>query len=147
MNASKSGQVRPLKQTHWPIAQLPGVSSPDQNLLESCGITTTGELLRRGKTSEQRQAIARELGIHVQYVNKWVAMAELASIPSVGCQYCGLLLHAGIASIAQLADLPIHRLHQQLLRVQVANLQRRDLCPPVDEVTRWIQQARTLIKG
>ncbi|MCT7980643.1 DUF4332 domain-containing protein [Laspinema olomoucense] len=147
MNASKSRQVRPLKPTHWPIAQLPGVSSHDQNLLETCGITTTGELLRRGKTPEQRQAIASELGIHLQYVNKWVAMAELASIPTVGYQYCGLLLHAGIASIAQLADLPIHRLHQQLLRVQVANLQRRDLCPSVDEVTRWIQQARTLIKG
>ncbi|MCT7988644.1 DUF4332 domain-containing protein [Laspinema olomoucense] len=147
MNASKSRQVRPLKPTHWPIAQLPGVSSHDQNLLETCGITTTGELLRRGKTPEQRQAIATELGIHLQYVNKWVAMAELASIPTVGYQYCGLLLHAGIASIAQLADLPIHRLHQQLLRVQVANLQRRDLCPSVDEVTRWIQQARTLIKG
>jgi hypothetical protein len=147
MNASKSGSVRPFKPSNWPIAQLPGVSSQDQSLLESGGITTTRELLRRGKTYEQRQAIAKELGIHLQYVNKWVAMAELACIPSVGCEYCGLLLHAGIASIAQLADLPIHRLHQQLLRVQVANLQRRDLCPSVDEVTRWIQQARTLTKG
>ncbi len=147
MNLSKSGQVRPLKPSNWPISQLPGVSSQDQNRLETCGITTTRELLRRAKPLQQRQAIATELGIHIQYLNKWVAMAELACIPSVGFQYCGLLLHAGIASIAQLADLPVHRLHQQLLRVQVANLQRRDLCPPVDEVTRWIQQAKTLIKG
>ncbi|GBE73470.1 hypothetical protein myaer87_06970 [Microcystis aeruginosa NIES-87] len=54
-------------------------------------------------------------------------MAELASIPAVGCQYCGLLVHAGIASIPQLAQVSIQQLHRQILRFQVANLQRRDL--------------------
>jgi hypothetical protein len=86
MNPSKSGQVRPLKPSHWPISQLPGLSSQDHSLLETCGITNTQELLRRAKIPEQRQAIATELGIHIQYLNKWVAMAELACIPSVGCQ-------------------------------------------------------------
>jgi predicted flap endonuclease-1-like 5' DNA nuclease len=85
------------------------------------------------------------LPIKVQYVNKWVALADLARVPGIGCQYCGLLLHAGICSVTQLAQTPAHKLHQQILRLQVATLQRRDLCPHVEEVAGWIKQARMLV--
>jgi predicted flap endonuclease-1-like 5' DNA nuclease len=89
--------------------------------------------------------LANQLQIKFQYVNKWVALADLARIPGIGCQYCGLLLHAGIGSVVQLAQTPAHRLHQQILRLQVATMQRRDLCPHVDEVAGWIKQARALV--
>jgi len=55
------------------------------------------------------------------------------------------LLHAGICSVTQLAQTPAHKLHQQILRLQVATLQRRDLCPHVEEVAGWIKQARMLV--
>ncbi|MEO0969399.1 MAG: DUF4332 domain-containing protein, partial [Cyanobacteria bacterium J06639_18] len=83
--------------------------------------------------------------IHVLEVNKWVALADLARIPSVGLQYCGLLLHAGVVSAAHLATIPPYRLHKQILRLQVATMQRRDLCPAVEEVQQWIQQAKTFM--
>ena len=73
-------------------------------------------------------------------------MAELASIPAVGCQYCGLLVHAGIASIPQLAQTSIQQLHRQILRFQVANLQRRDLCPDIAMMLAWIEQAKILTR-
>ncbi|MEG4105654.1 DUF4332 domain-containing protein [Microcoleus sp. S13_C5] len=126
----------------WPIAHLPGLSKENQSQLEECSITTTGQLIRLTKTQAAKVLLANQLQINIQYVNKWVAMANLARIPSVGCQYCGLLLHAGVASPAQLAQMPVERLHQQVLRLHVATMQRNDLTPSVDRVQQWVQQAR-----
>jgi predicted flap endonuclease-1-like 5' DNA nuclease len=135
----------PTQPRDWSIEQLPGLSAQEQSKLQEIGITTTGQLLSKAKTRQAKQALASRLQIKDQYVNKWVALADLARIPSIGCRYCGLLLHAGISSAAQLAQTPAHKLHQQILRLQVATMQRRDLCPPVDEVAGWIRQARVLI--
>jgi hypothetical protein len=126
----------------WPIAHLPGLSKENQSQLEECSITTTGQLIRMTKTQAAKVLLANQLQINIQYVNKWVAMANLARIPSVGCQYCGLLLHAGVASPAQLAQMPVERLHQQVLRLHVATMQRNDLTPSVDRVQKWVQEAR-----
>ncbi|MEG3862592.1 DUF4332 domain-containing protein [Microcoleus sp. herbarium12] len=126
----------------WPIEHLPGLSTENRSQLEECGITTIGQLIRMTKTPAAKSLLAHQLQINIQYVNKWVAMAELARIPSVGCQYCGLLLHAGVASAAQLAQMPVERLHQQILRLHVATMQRNDLTPSVDRVQKWILQAR-----
>ena len=128
----------------WPIAHLPGLSKENQSQLEECSITTTGQLIRMTKTQAAKVLLANQLQINIQYINKWVAMANLARIPSVGCQYCGLLLHAGVASPAQLAQMPVERLHQQILRLHVATMQRNDLTPSVDRVQKWVQQARSV---
>lgn len=110
-------------------------------------MTTTAALVKQGKTPADRLILANQLQIHLQHVNKWVALADLARIPSVGTQYCGLLLHAGIASVAQLAATSIHRLHQQLLRLVVATMQRRDLCPSVEQVQQWSQEAKRILSS
>lgn len=144
MSPKQKLTVSRISSSHWPIEQLPGLSQQEQCQLQNCGITTTGALVKEGKTAVDRLALANKLQIHLQYVNKWVALADLARIPSVGTQYCGLLLHAGIGSVAQLATTPIHRLHQQLLRFVVATMQRRDLCPSIEQVQDWNQQARTI---
>jgi hypothetical protein len=136
---SRPSSVQP---SNWAIAQLPGLSPQNQAGLASCGIQTTLQLLQQTRTPAQRQALATQLQIHIQHLNKWVALANLARIPAVGCQYCGLLLHAGISSPAQLVQTPLPRLHRQILKFQVATLQRQDLCPPLEQVEQWIQQAK-----
>ena len=128
----------------WSIDQLPGLSTDDRSRLVACGIHTTLQLLQQGKTPEERGTLASQLQIPIRHVNKWVALADLARIPGVGCQYCGLLLHAGVASPTQLAKTPLDRLHRQMLKLQVATLQRRDLCPGIGEVEQWSRQARVL---
>ncbi|KAM3116101.1 DUF4332 domain-containing protein [Phormidesmis sp. 146-33] len=128
----------------WSIDQLPGLSADDQTRLAACGIYTTLELLKKGKTLEQRTLLSSHLQIHIKHINKWVALADLARIPSVGCQYCGLLLHSGVASPDHLLQMSPDRLHRQMLRLQVTNLQRRDLCPTFADVEQWSQQARLL---
>jgi predicted flap endonuclease-1-like 5' DNA nuclease len=131
--------------TDWPIENLPGLNATEQNQLLDFGISTTGALFKHGKMPETRLALASKLQLHLQYVNKWIALADLARIPSVGTQYCGLLLHTGVISVAQLAQIPTHRLHQQTLHLQVATLQRRDLCPAIELVKQWSQQAGTFV--
>lgn len=128
----------------WSIEQLPGLSKQQQTLLQAYGIKTTKQLLSLTNTTAAKQQLANQLHLSVQFVHKWAAMADVSRVPSVGCKYCGLILHAGIASVSQLAQTPLPRLHKQILRLQVATMQRRDLCPPVQEIKQWIEQAKVL---
>jgi predicted RecB family nuclease len=129
----------------WAIGDLPGINQVEQTLLQDLGITTTGELLAVAPNAIAKQQLAVKLCFKVQYVNKLVALADLARLAGVGCQYNGLLLHTGIISVKQLAQMPAHKIHQQLLKLHVATLQRRDLCPDLAQVQGWIKQARLLI--
>ncbi|MGC8713102.1 MAG: DUF4332 domain-containing protein [Leptodesmis sp.] len=140
-HGSKQGSVR---SQDWRLQDLPGLSDEQQEQLWNCGIHTTLQLYQQTNTPAKRAALARQLQIHPQYVSKWAAMADLARVPAIGCHYCGLLLHAGIASPEQLARMSVQRLHKQLLRFQVANLQRPDLCPSLQEIQDWIEQSQQL---
>jgi hypothetical protein len=142
MSSQQKVRVNPISSRDWSIKELPGLNEEEKLQLQNCGISTTSQLIVKGKTSQSRIELANQLQIHLQHVNKWVALADLARVPSVGTQYCGLLLHAGVGSVIQLAETPTHRLHKQVLRLQVATMQRRDLCPAVDIVQQWTQQAK-----
>ncbi len=128
----------------WSIGDLPGLKNPELGQIKALGITTTGELLSVAPDAATKRQLAINLGAKIQYVNKLVALADLARLPGVGCQYNGLLLHTGILSVNQLAQMPAHRIHQQLLRMHVATLQRRDLCPDIAQVQTWIKQAQII---
>ncbi|MBE9213176.1 DUF4332 domain-containing protein [Plectonema cf. radiosum LEGE 06105] len=137
-------KISGFKESNFPIEELPGLSQDEIDNLKNCNVTNTLALIEQGKNVEEKLMLAQKLQVHVQYVNKWVALADLARIPSVGTQYCGLLLHAGIASVMQLVTTPPHRLHKQVLRLQVATLQRRDLCPAIEQVQQWVEQAKLI---
>jgi predicted flap endonuclease-1-like 5' DNA nuclease len=129
---------------NWPIEQLPGIGSTDLARLHACGIATTWQLRDQGSTPERQQALARCLQLPIRYVQKWVALADLARIPGVGCQYCGLLLHAGILSCADLALSSAQQLHRHLIRLQVSSLRQRHQSPSSAEVASWIRSAQRL---
>ncbi len=137
-------KVSGIQEKNWAIEELPGLKQDEIDNLKNNGFTSTLALVHKGRTVQEKLILAQKLQIHVQYVNKWVALADLARIPAVGIEYCGLLLHAGIASAIQLTTTPPHRLHKQILRLQVATLHRRDLCPAVEVVQQWVQDAKKL---
>ncbi len=126
----------------WSIGDLPGLKNPELAQLQALGIDTTRALLSVTPDAATKRHLAITLGTKIQYVNKLVALADLSRLPGVGCQYNGLLLHTGIISVQQLAQMPAHRIHQQLLKMHVATLQRRDLCPDIAQVQTWIKQAQ-----
>lgn len=128
----------------WSIEQLPGLSLDDQTKLIGSGITTTQHLLRHTNSLSRKQTLSSQLQIHIQHIHKWSALADLAQVPAVGCQYCGLLLHAGVSSLVHLAQTSPQRLQRQILRFYVATLQRQDLCPTAGQLAEWVQQAQLL---
>jgi len=80
------------------MQQLPGLSQDECQRLATQGIHTTLELLQHTSNPERRTALASQLQVNSHHIQKWIALADLSSVPSVGCQYCGLLLHAGVGS-------------------------------------------------
>ena len=137
----------PMAQSvNHPIAQLPGLTPVQLKQLEDCGILTTFDLLRQGNSVAQRQQLSAKLNTNIKHINKWAALANLARIPGVGCDYCGLLLHAGVSTPQQLSVMNVQRLHPQLLRLQVQLFNRADLAPETAQVAGWIQQAQQLVR-
>ena len=136
-----------VKLVYWSIELLPGLMPSEQESLKGQGIEDTQELLKRTKTIESKIDLASKLKLSQQQLNKWIALAELGSIPSVGSQYCGIVLHGGVASVAQLAQTPFHRLHRQVARLQVATSRRKDLIPPIELVKQWVEQAQILSRN
>ena len=134
-----------MQPCYWAIALLPGLSKQERELLNKHGIKTTKDLLINTRTPSAKNLLANQLQLHIKHINKWVALADLARIPSVGCQYCGLLLHSGIASVTQLSQTPLQRLHPTIKRLYVATMQSKDLVPSVPQVKKWIEEARLLI--
>ncbi|NJM98501.1 MAG: DUF4332 domain-containing protein [Phormidesmis sp. RL_2_1] len=130
---------------NYPIAQLPGLSEPQIKQLTTFGILTTFDLLRQGNSVAQRQQLSARLSTNIKHINKWTALANLARIPGVGCQHCGLLLHAGVSTPQQLATMSVQQLHPQLLRLQVQLFNRADLAPDRAQVAGWIQQAQKMM--
>ncbi|MEM6451149.1 MAG: DUF4332 domain-containing protein [Cyanobacteria bacterium P01_D01_bin.105] len=133
--------------TNYSIDQLPGLSAAQIAQLHQLGIATTLDLLRQGNRLPQRQQLSKQLSTNIRDINKWVALANLARIPGVGCIYCGLLLHAGVSTPQQLSSMTVQRLHPQLLRLQVQLFNRADLAPSVGQVAGWINQAKAMAVG
>lgn len=127
------------------MQQLPGLSEDECQRLATQGIHTTLELLQHTSNPDRRIALASQIQVNSHHIQKWIALADLSSVPSVGCQYCGLLLHAGVGSVAQLAQTPLSKIHQHILKLYVAMMQRQDLCPSVAEMATWTAQAQTLM--
>ena len=132
--------------SNYPINLLPGVSAFQAQQLCDFGIATTFDLLRQGNSLQQRQTLSSQLSTHIKYINKWTALANLARIPGVGCDYCGLLLNAGVSTPQQLATMTVQRLHPQLRRLHIQLFNRADLAPDTAQVAGWIAQAKQMGK-
>lgn len=133
-----------MKSLYWSIDRLPGLQQSEIELLQKHNLTDTKQLLERANCPKTKEDLAVELKLNLKYIMKWTALSDLARVPSVGCQYCGLILHSGIVSVARLARTPFPRLHLQITRLQVATLRRRGNLPSIAVVKQWVEEARSL---
>jgi len=102
------------------------------------------ELLKFAVNDQKQKELAFKIGVNLKNVLKWVALADLSRVESVGSQYCGLILHSGILSTAQLSEVYPPKLYEKVLRLQVATLRRKDLCPSIGLVQTWIREAKII---
>ncbi len=131
-----------LALTDWPLSRIPGISAADQAALQQQGIESTQQLLDRCPTLTQQQALSSQLNIPLRFIRKWVALSDLAQLPAVGPEGCGLLLHAGIVSVEQLAQGSPQMLHRTLCRLQVRSTGQRSHSLSFAQVSGWIRQAQ-----
>jgi hypothetical protein len=146
MQPPRSGSNPGLKSLNWPIDHLPGLAPEDCQQLQDLGIRSTFDLLRLAQSRHHQTQLAQKLHLHLHHIQKWIALADLARIPAVGLNGCGLLLHAGIPSVTRLAELNPGLLHKQVLKLQVSTYQTPNLCPDPAELSHWINQAKQLPK-
>jgi len=130
-----------------PLQALPGLSQEHLKQLHQVGLETTADLLQVARSPAKLEAIAVQLKLPLRYLQKWAALADLAQLPSVGSDYCGLLLHSGVASVRQLAIQSPGRLHPQIRKLHIMVMRRSDLCPTPDQVVQWVQEAQLAARG
>lgn len=128
-----------------PLSQIAAINPEDALLLEQQGIVTNLDLLGYAGRHSERPLLAEQLAVTVQQVNRWVILADLARVPSVGATYCDFLLQMGICSTVQLARTPMEDLQRTVSRFQMPILQQAELCPDMGLIATWIGQARQLM--
>jgi hypothetical protein len=148
MKPSQTSQHTSISSLNFPIEKLTGLSAEDCQKLKDHGIQTTRGLLKKaGFKRSEKEAFAIAIGVRLQLLTKWLAFADLARIPAVGLQHCGIIVHSGIVSLEQLSQTPIDKLHKQILRLQVQQFRRADLCPDIAEMAIWVKQAQQLLRN
>jgi hypothetical protein len=126
------------------IALLPGISPIDLKNLKSLGINTNLALLERTIDRQRQEELALKMGVNLKNILKWMALADLSRLKSVGNQYCGLIMHSGILSCRQLSQASVPKLHRQIIRLQIATLSHKKLNPPLPLVKTWVKEAEEL---
>lgn len=106
-------------------------------------ITTVEGLLARTCTPVQRFSLARQLGVSLSRLARWVVRADLMRLHPITPEQVYLLELSGVGSCQELQYRLPARLHA---RLRAVNDERRVLAiaPSLGEVEGWIAQATRL---
>ncbi len=125
------------------IIDIEGIGPVSAAKLNAINIYTTSDLLDAGATPLGRKELAEKTGIAGTLILEWVNLADLFRIKGVGEEYSDLLEEAGVDTVVELAKRVPENLHAKMLEVNAKKkLVRRP--PTLNDVTRWIEEAKTL---
>jgi predicted flap endonuclease-1-like 5' DNA nuclease len=125
------------------ITEIEGIGPSYGDKLAAAGVDTVAELLEKGASAKGREELAAATGISEKMVRDWVNMADLMRINGVGKQFAELLEAAGVDSVPELAQRKPENLAKKMEEVNTEkNLANRT--PSESEVTRWVEEAKTL---
>lgn len=133
-----------VESAELPLEQISAVSAETAEKLQQLGLATNLDLLRSAGMKSQRPTLAEQVGVTVQQVNRWVVLADLTRVPSVGVVYADFLLQIGICSTLQLANMSMGDLQRQVTRYQMPILKQASLCPGMGLIATWSTQAKQL---
>jgi len=128
------------------IQDIEGIGATYAEKLKSAGIQTTGDMLKKGGTSRGRAELAAAAGLTDTQILEWVYRADLYRIKGVGSEYADLLEAAGVDTVAELAQRSAENLAERLRAVN-AEKQKVRRRPGVQQVGKWIKQAKSLPKA
>ncbi len=126
-----------------PIGKLMGIPRHSKLGLKAHGVTTCGQLLAFADSPDRQAMLARASGIELDELKMVIDRADMARVNGIGWMFGLMLENLGIRRVADLAMQEPEELH---LRLAEQNRERRlaRRSPTLEEVTRWIAQARDL---
>ena len=124
------------------LKMIEGIGDAYAAKLAEAGLTATDALLAHGATKKGREEIAAKTGISEKLILTWVNHCDLYRLDGAGEEYIDLLEAAGVDSVPELAQRNAENLHQKLQETNAAQNRVR-LLPSLDQVSKWIEQAKT----
>jgi predicted flap endonuclease-1-like 5' DNA nuclease len=129
-----------------PIGKLMGISRQSKLGLKAHGVTTCGQLLALAERPERQEELAHVSGIAPDELRIVINRADMARVNGIGWMFGMMLESLGVQTVGDLARREPEELHEQLAgQNKERRMARRS--PTLDEVTRWIAQARKLMSA
>jgi predicted flap endonuclease-1-like 5' DNA nuclease len=125
------------------IQEIEGIGPTYAKKLAQSGITNTKHLLEQCASAKGRRTVAQATGLDESQLLKWANMADLMRISGVGEEYSELLEAAGVDTVKELKQRKAENLAARMEEVNAARQLVRQR-PSVKQVTRWIEQAKSL---
>jgi hypothetical protein len=134
--------------SYWStISDVESIPDAAARRLVTAGIRSPHQLLARGSSRPQREALATMMGVPSEELERWIKAAELAELKGMGAPNANLLMSAGIQDVAGLARQDPAQLHESLLRHH-RNASGMPLPPPRPAMVRvWIREAQRKTTG
>ncbi len=130
---------------NYRIDDVEGIGAKLGSKLRDAGIKDTDSLLEATKSPRGRRDLSEKTGISTERLLQFANMVDLYRISGVGSEYAELLEAAGVDTVPDLARRNPSNLAQKLAEINEAKKLTRRV-PPEKEVTRWIEEAKTLPK-
>lgn len=125
------------------IDQVEGIGAVYGAKLKAAGVSTTEDLLDRGKDKSGRTELSAATGITEQTILEWVNRCDLMRISGIGSEYADLLEAAGVDSVPELGKRNAANLAVRLVDINARRALVRRV--PVEAmIEEWVEQAQAL---
>jgi len=125
------------------IEDIEGIGPVVGEKFRAAGVKDTDSLLKNALTTRQRKTLAEQAGLSEARILKFANMADLYRISGVGSEYSELLEASGVDTVPELANRNAANLTQAMATVNQEKKLTRQV-PTEAEVSKWIEQAKTL---
>lgn len=131
------------------IEAIEGIGPANGKKLRAAGIKTCERLLTMCCDKKGRKAVSAETGISEHMLLEWANRADLMRIKGVGSEYSDLLEAAGVDTVKELRRRNAENLTVAMVECNEAHVKKTKKSivrrtPSLGEVTRWIEQAKSL---
>lgn len=127
----------------YKIGNVEGIGPAYREKLAAAGVTTTGQLLKKGADPKGRAELVKTTGLRDDQILKWVNLCDLMRVKGVAEEYSELLEAAGVDTVKELKTRRADNLTAKMVEVNTAKKMVRRT-PTLAEVTKWIEFAKTL---
>ncbi len=127
------------------LTEIQGITKSFASKLSRCGIRSTYSLLKKATRLNDRNSIARKIGVPVKKFTQWVAATDFTRIRGIGGQFSNLLQCCGIENLKQLARTKPEALCKKMKSLNQKRHYVKQL-PSQKQVSFWVRRAKSISK-